>query len=85
MFSKCVKSIKRRGIMSCVRGEAWFVYSADRGPPFHALGWGTLTDALYQAHDDCKKDHVENAMVTVSIKNGVEARILHESTYLVII
>ena len=54
-FNKCKKSILLRGVMGCCRGEAWMVLSKDVEGPLLALGWGTLTDAMYSVLENLEK------------------------------
>ncbi len=79
-FNKCKKSILLRGVMGCCRGEAWMVLSKDVEGPLLALGWGTLTDAMYSVLENLEKSGETSLVVDVSLRNGVEARVLHQDT-----
>jgi len=52
MHLKCKRSCNMRGVIGCIRGEAWFVENVGRKPPLLAIGWGTLSDAFYACVED---------------------------------
>ena len=65
----------------CVRGEAWLLQPqpCDAGgqqAPYLALSYGSLSEAYYQA----LLDEPENQHLLVSLKSGLEVRLLHHRT-----
>ena len=80
-----VKSVKLRGIVENVRGEAWMQQhvpadgmSASDGKVagYHALSFASLTEAFYTALNQDPSN--QNLMLT--LQRGLECRVLHART-----
>ena len=76
-----VASCKARGVVEGVRGEAWLMQpspsdSIQEKTPYLALSYGSLSEAFYQACCDSP----DNDNLMVSVKKGLEARILSQGT-----
>ena len=79
--STYVQSVKQRGVCEGVRGEAWLLQPqpCDAGgqqAPYLALSYGSLSEAYYQA----LLDEPENQNLLVSLRRGLEVRLLHHRT-----
>ena len=79
--STYVQSVKSKGVCEGVRGEAWLLQPTpcdvgSQQSPYQALSYGSLSEAYYQAlHEE-----PANANLLISLKRGLEVRLLHHRT-----
>ncbi|CAL1151058.1 unnamed protein product [Cladocopium goreaui] len=80
--STYVQSVKARGVCEGVRGEAWMIQPSPQSDvgqqqsPYLALSYGSLSEAFYQA----LIDEGSNPNLLMSLKRGLEVRLLHHRT-----
>ncbi|CAK0826040.1 unnamed protein product, partial [Prorocentrum cordatum] len=67
------ESIRQRGLVPGVAGEAWFVCSPGETSPFYALSWGHRTRAVYELIQE-DPDWKRNPQLASTVKAGVMAR-----------
>lgn len=74
-----VASVKSRGVVEAVRGEAWLVQSASATSgdmaraPYRALSFASLCESFYTALNE---DGDSNGNLMISLTRGLEARVL---------
>ena len=73
--SKYIRSIKARGIVESVRGEAWGIQPVDGGP-FLLLSCASLTEAFYMAY----AEDPTNPNILCTLKAGLDVRVLSVRT-----
>ena len=80
--SAYVQSVKARGVCEGVRGEAWMLQPSPQNDvgqqqsPYLALSYGSLSEAYYQA----LMNDGSNPNLLISLKRGLEVRLLHHRT-----
>ena len=79
--ARYVAGLFRHGLMQGVRGACWAVLSPGGRPPYRVLSFGTLSEAVYAAHQQTPK----HPLISASVAAGIpDAMLLHERTPLVV-
>ena len=75
-----VASVKSKGIIKGVRGEAWMLAPASEDGAYQALTFGTLTEAFYRAMDQIGDDKHSYPDLCHTASAGLDAVVLDHRT-----